>query len=556
MSSRNGSKSSRSGSKGQIISRDLQVPLLRKEGKHATGNRLNKKDEHGGEAVGSQATGLMNLLTKPSPLDGIFPCHSDFLEFRCKNLQWRKGFHEGAHGEITDLEAKDSTLSSPSGEMHRCSSWPLLEREYSSRKLWLLSPDLESDLRKGFPQIWHRLQSHAGLFLQMLVLVLVVCTYAACPLTVSWAKVVNHEDVGDGSVPIKGRPFKESSVIVASWTLIAAVGLLLSSTLGGRKAVRQCLDREAIVRFAPAGVGWSLADVCEVLAVARIDPATYGVISQARLLGAAAACWLLRGMRQTRLQWGVLLSLSLVCMGYCLVPDEAIPNKQRLLDWRLAQAEVRINWYLEAGDVVKSDSEAKDYFLGLALALGKVALSVLSGVYGETCFKLNDGSPPQELHIQMTQISFSSALAALIGHCLLCWQMGENPGEFFSGPDGHWTYRTVVVSCVYCWREWICNLCVKRFDSLVKNICNAVALVVTYFFTVAVTGEKPFCPLKVILLVAAVIEVVNYVATRRGPPAASVEKAAAPPAPARERVKSGLSGLAEPQEAMFEAKEL
>ena len=43
---------------------------------------------------------------------------------------------------------------------------------------------------------------------------------------------------------------------------------------------RQCFDLQHIIIFAPAGIGWAMADVCEVLAVARIDPATYGVLSQ------------------------------------------------------------------------------------------------------------------------------------------------------------------------------------------------------------------------------------------------------------------------------------
>merc|ERR1719215_871652 len=87
--------------------------------------------------------------------------------------------------------------------------------------------------------------------------------------------------------------------------------------------------------------------------------------------------------------------------------------------------------------------------------------------------------------------------------------------DFFSGPDGDWDVRTVMVAVMYCWREWICNLCVKRFDSLVKNICNAVALVVTYVFTVVSSCEIPFSPLKVLLLLAVVAEVVNSSATRR-----------------------------------------
>ncbi|CAK0882303.1 unnamed protein product [Prorocentrum cordatum] len=112
---------------------------------------------------------------------------------------------------------------------------------------------------------------------------------------------------------------QESSVIVVSWLLIAAVGLLLSAAIGGWSHVRQCFDRRAIATFAPAGVGWALADVCEVLAVAKIDPAMYGVISQARLLGSAAACRLILGNRQSKVQWGVLGALSLVCMAYCMV---------------------------------------------------------------------------------------------------------------------------------------------------------------------------------------------------------------------------------------------
>lgn len=67
----------------------------------------------------------------------------------------------------------------------------------------------------------------------------------------------------------------------------------------------------------------------------------------------------------------------------------------------------------------------------------------------------------------------------------------------------------------------------KHFDSLVKNICNAVSLVVTYSFTVA-ARETDFSILKAwrmsasltpsceaMLLVAIVLEVINYCFTRR-----------------------------------------
>jgi len=399
---------------------------------------------------------------------------------------------QSTRGEVTDIEHVVE-CEPTSDELQRCSSWASFPLPPVEPKKWMLSPNMEHHLQQTNPHARGHLQTHAGQIMQMMILLLVICTYAACPLTVSWAKVVGM----DNEVPIKGRPFKESSIIVVSWALIAFVGLALSAVTGGYRSVAQCLDKRAILMFAPAGAGWAIADVCEVLAVTRIDPATYGVISQARLLGSAAACWLMRGIHQTQLQWGVLGALTLVCMAYCVIPD--VPAKSHALTEQ-QEAQTSLN----------------EQIVGFTFALGKVALSVLSGVYGERCFKAAsaDGNP-SGLHIQMTQISFSSMVSAFIGYCVICNECGEDVWDFFGGPDGAWDYRTVLLSCIYCWREWICNLCVKRFDSLVKNICNAVSLVVTYVITVAASREKTFSALKVMLLFTVVAQVVNYSATRR-----------------------------------------
>lgn len=377
---------------------------------------------------------------------------------------------------------------------------------------WLLSVDLEKDLQEVHPQVIQCLRSQLGVFVQVVILVLVVLTYSACPLTVSWAKIVGVDASG---VAIKGRPFKDSSVIVFSWALIATVGFGLSWAIGGRRALRQCLDSKAIIRFAPAGIGWALADVCEVLALAQIDAASYGVVSQARLLGAAAASWGMRGVRQTRLQWGLLGTLSMLCVVYCMLPDDATSNQERLYRWRLGRAEFTLG-PRTADAVGKSEDDSAAQVFGFSLALVKVLLSVTSGVYGEACFKRPGPSGlPVDLHVQMTQISVSSTCAAIFGYWVICTCSDERSSEFFSGPDGVWDRRTVIVAGIYCWREWICNYCAKRFDSLVKNICNAAALVVTYVFTVTVANEKPFSLLKVILLIAIVLEIVNYCGSRR-----------------------------------------
>lgn len=452
---------------------------------------------------------FLQILGKSQPVGDS--CEPDFFDFRVKQLQWRAGQAQGARGEPGALGAKVQKT----GDQLQETLEDALEDE-EARKLWMLSPDLEDDLHTAYPRFWARLQPQVTSLLQLVVLLLVVVTYSACPLTVSWSKVVGEDEKG----PVKGRPYKDSSVIVVSWLLIAAVGLLLSAAIGGWAHVRQCFDRRAILTFAPAGVGWALADVCEVLAVAKIDPAMYGVISQARLLGSAGACRLILGNRQSKVQWGVLGALSLVCVAYCMVPDPRQPNPaQSLVRWRweVAQAQLdmrfRLRWRQELEMV--DEVGAFEQTFGVLLALGKVTLSVLSGVYGEACFKLAsvEGDPP-ELHVQMTQVSFSAIFAGALGYLALCGIQGDHPREFFSGPDGHWGCSTFVVALVYCWREWICNLCVKRFDSLVKNICNAVALVLTYSYTVVASKEQSFSLVKVMLLLAVVVEVVNYSAAR------------------------------------------
>merc|ERR1719263_2255557 len=51
-----------------------------------------------------------------------------------------------------------------------------------------------------------------------------------------------------------------------------------------------------------------------------------------------------------------------------------------------------------------------------------------------------------------------------------------------AGPDGYWDYRTFAVVGMYVLREWATNLTVKRFDALVKNLCNAGASLLSYIF--------------------------------------------------------------------------
>ncbi|OLP98852.1 hypothetical protein AK812_SmicGene18646 [Symbiodinium microadriaticum] len=395
---------------------------------------------------------------------------AEWLEYRHRNLQWRTGLASGAHGEVSDL-VSDEVSAPPvdffspvpdlqtwegdfkSGAAYHLPQTPRLVADVAL-KIWMLSPEMESDLKVG--------------------------TYAACPLTVllssasverSWAKIVGHS--ADG-VAIKGPDEVPSNLFL------------------GR---RRCFDLRSILTFAPAGIGWAMADACEVgtcyaqhtqtggrptlqilstgiedaqndpssvMAVARMDPATYGVLSQDN------ACY-------TEYIVCILACLSCICMAYCMTPDESRPNAERLFEWRLHHESLQIT--LKRHSPLPED-ETQEQLAGVLFAMCK------AHVYVEMCFKSGAGEP-MRLHVQMTQVSFSSIIAATTAYLFICGVQNEvgdrgfNPAPFS------------------------------------KNICNAASLVVTYGFTVLVAREKDFSVLKAFLLVAIVMEVINYCYTRR-----------------------------------------
>ena len=56
----------------------------------------------------------------------------------------------------------------------------------------------------------------------------------------------------------------------------------------------------------------------------------------------------------------------------------------------------------------------------------------------------------------------------------------------FGSPDFGWDSRTLLVPVFYVSHDWITQLCVKVFNAIVKNICNSMAPLLTYFIQCAV----------------------------------------------------------------------
>merc|ERR1719331_3060399 len=138
--------------------------------------------------------------------------------------------------------------------------------------------------------------------------------------------------------------------------LVFPCGVALAYLYGGKQEVYTCFNPEVMWGMLPCGFLFSIADVSEILAQGDIDPTTYIVLSQARLLLTAVVMKFRIGTEQNTLQWLDLALLTLLIIIFQMLPNDFHAHKPH-------------------GAVVKSNAA-----LGVILTMAKVLLSVYSGV--------------------------------------------------------------------------------------------------------------------------------------------------------------------------------
>ena len=61
---------------------------------------------------------------------------------------------------------------------------------------------------------------------------------------------------------------------------------------------------------------------------------------------------------------------------------------------------------------------------------------------------------------------------------------------FFGGVDFGWDWRTYVVVLMYLTRNFVVNMCIKKFDATIKNICSASATIAVYVIGIMLNIER------------------------------------------------------------------
>jgi hypothetical protein len=274
----------------------------------------------------------------------------------------------------------------------------------------------------------------------------------------------------DETPEYKGKPYLDATPVAMTkiW-MVFPWGIALAFAYGGVNEIWTCFNPEVLWAMLPCGFLFSIADTSEILAQGGIDPTTYIVLSQARLLLTALLMKWSVGTGQTSLQWMDLVNLSFLIIVFQMLPNDFVTTKAK-------------------GATVQDQA-----MMGVIMTMAKVLLSVYAGVAQQRAMQGNSPGGRVSFIAQVTAQQVCGIPAILLA-LPLCSSVRGTPLTvfgFWGGPDGGWDYRTWAVVCAYTFKNYFVSLVIKRFDALIKNICNAGACLLTYFWATSVTHKLP-----------------------------------------------------------------
>jgi len=314
----------------------------------------------------------------------------------------------------------------------------------------------------------------------------------------------------------KGEPYLGIGIIFMR-NAVGSATLLLIYLICFKGSIVKLFTLGNVAILILPGLGWTCADLFEVLANSKTNAALYSVLSQSRLVGTALVMRMLLGVKQSAAQITCLVSVTLVITCYVQVPDSVPIAKY----W---------NGFGKPYDPSGQEAEPADP-TGLLYAFAKMGTSIFMGVIGQKALQKEELTTLPLVGLQA--LVWALAAVAVFPIMLLAiwvsnWDkgiFGGYPAEFrhclkswdkatcrFQTPvlvEQGWDDRTVVVIFFYIFRELCLNGVLRVFDALTKNLVNSSATVTTYFLSLALLG-KEFNFAKCGLTCCAMLQIVSY----------------------------------------------
>jgi len=294
-----------------------------------------------------------------------------------------------------------------------------------------------------------------------------VSTRAFHPLVIDASKSID-EETGK-----KYFAYGDMTVVLCENVATIIVMQVAALLHGGMEEWRMIWRPAPLKIFSLIGLGYCLGDYMEMCSMGALGGAAYQILLQSKLLITALLTWYLKGIRQTSLQWNIL----------CLIV-------------------VSMSAYTIGGSSKSGSSDGGIPIIGLCFVVLKVFISCLCAVLTDKYMR-NFAEEP--IHVQIVQFKFSW----VIGTFLIAFTDGKTfQNGFFHGWDG----TVVAVWSSFTLKNWCTNYILAILDSLLKNIGEAVAVLVIYIMQVALPVFDTQFELPIFLSVSIVIlSVTSYI---------------------------------------------
>lgn len=302
--------------------------------------------------------------------------------------------------------------------------------------------------------------------------VLFVINRASHPLLIDLSKV--------GSA----YPYKKLSPVIGKCVLTVLVCNLLAlrDVQGWKNGLRKCYAPDSMIVFGSLGTVYAVGDFLEMMSMSSMDGATYQVLLQSQLMVTAVLMWAVKGRAasQSPAQWCALITASL---GMTLFIMEQHSGQDRL----------------SAGHQRR----------GALFVLAKVLISCFCTVKSDASLKKFRHLP---LYAQLSQLMGPWAVSSM----LIAWVVDSPTVSSFGSFFENWDITTVLVMCSGMARTVITMSLLKTLDSILKNIGEAVAMLVIYFLQVTLPFFSKTFELDTFLsMLTVVMTVAIYLLLRR-----------------------------------------
>lgn len=295
-----------------------------------------------------------------------------------------------------------------------------------------------------------------------------------------------HPTIIDASKSVidgkKGFAYGEMSVILGETVFTIIAGSIMAFASGGMAEFKTIWAPAPMKVFSLIGFIYALGDFLEMASMGALAGAAYQVLLQSKLIITALMMWGIKGTKQSSLQWNILM---LVMISMCV--------------------------YMIGGSS-DSGSGGGIPIKGVFLVLLKVCVSCLCAVLSDKYMKDYKSEP---IYVQLVQFKCAWFLTILA----ISFTDGKT---WVEGPLNGWDSKTIGVFISFVVKGWSTLYLLAILDSVLKNIGEAVSVLVIYIMQVSLPAFDDTFELPTFLSVMVVIlSVTAYVGAK-----SVVEKAA------------------------------